>query len=101
MPSTSAGLPIPLRPARWWLSTNNLDLPYPSKFKPADLGPFHIKSLRPHSNAAELELPSYLNNCYPVFNASLLKPFYQQDPALGPQLILNHLLSSQMTLALL
>jgi hypothetical protein len=67
-----------------WLSTANLDLPYPKKFKPSYLGPFPIINMCPHSNAADLLLPPSLSRHHSTFNTSLLKPYFHRDPSLGP-----------------
>ncbi len=67
-----------------WLSTQNLDLPYPTKFKPAYLGPFLITKMHPHANAGTLELPKSLSRHHPTFNVSLFKPYKPRDPTLGP-----------------
>ena len=67
-----------------WLSTENLELPYPKKFKPAYLGPFTITAMSPHSNSATLDLPPSLSRLHPTFNVSLFKPYRPRDPSLGP-----------------
>eukprot|EP00961_Rhodomonas_salina_P035007 470983-Rhodomonas_salina.2 len=67
-----------------WLSTTNLDLPYPKKFKPSYLGPFPITHMHPHSNSATLELPKFLSKIHQTFNVSLFKPYHSRDPSLGP-----------------
>jgi len=69
---------------RVWLSTENLTLPYPTKFTPAYLGPFLVTHMNPHSNAATLELPASLSRLHPTFNTALLKPYHVRDPVLGP-----------------
>eukprot|EP00961_Rhodomonas_salina_P102410 1377471-Rhodomonas_salina.6 len=67
-----------------WLSTQNLDLHYPQKYKPSYLGPFPIIHMEPHTNSATLKLPKSLSRLHPTFNISLLKPYCERDPALGP-----------------
>lgn len=63
-----------------WLSTTNLNLPYPKKFKPSYLGPFPITHMSPHSNSATLELPKFLSSIHPTFNVSLLQTLPRQRP---------------------
>ncbi len=65
-----------------WLSTENLTLPYPTKFTPRYLGPFVVTEVK--TNACTLQLPPSLSKIHPTFNFRLLKPYVPRDPSLGP-----------------
>src|SRR5215467_13112907 len=61
-----------------WLEAKNLTLPYPSKkISPKRQGPFKVKQVLSPWNY-KLELPSTWK-IHPVFHASLLSPFHENN----------------------
>lgn len=66
------------------LSTKNLKLHCPQKFKPRYIGPSEILAVR--SNAYQLRLPARMRDrrIHDWFNFDLLKRFHARPPHLGP-----------------
>jgi hypothetical protein len=74
-----------------YVSTKNLALVRPNKFKPKYIGPFLILKMKAFGNAAQLALSPDLvqRQLHDIFNVDLLKLYVPRPSHLGPPIITN------------
>mmetsp|Transcript_71211 Transcript_71211/g.148592 ORF Transcript_71211/g.148592 Transcript_71211/m.148592 type:complete len:951 (+) Transcript_71211:1853-4705(+) len=66
------------------LSTQHLNLAYPTKFTPKWLGPFKVLEVMPRGNAVKLELPPTMGRLENVFSTDRLRRHKMRDDSIGP-----------------